>query len=88
MRKRNKMSATVLSFEGGYVLLEDLRAIRIKSKEYNIMIMEDYMPVIGEVNGDVTFMGDDFREDYNGIQGFYVHKNNKFQLLLKGKDDV
>ena len=56
--------------------------IRIKSKDHNLLIMEDYMPVIGEITGRVEFVFDDQSIPYENIHGFYMHKQNIFSLLI------
>ena len=82
--RKSKITAKVISLADGYVYFEDIKAIIVKSSRYNIMIMEDYLPVIGEIIGDVTFVGRDYRKEFSQIKGFYVHKNNEFELLIKG----
>lgn len=88
MNKKSKISAKVISLSDGYVFFEDIKAITIKSSKYNIMIMEDYLPVIGEVIGDVTLVGKKYKKEFLKIKGYYVHKNNEFELLIKGNNDV
>lgn len=82
-----KIHAKVISLQMGYEHFRNLKGIMIKSSKYNILIMEDYLPVIGEVIGDVTLIGDDFQKKYEGIHGFYKHSGNEFELLLKEQDD-
>ncbi len=64
-------------------MLENLKFIRIKSSKYNLLVMRDYMPNIGEVDGDVTFEGEDGVREFLNIKGFYMHKKNEFELLIK-----
>ena len=86
--RKSKITAKVISLSDGYVYFEDIKVITVKSKKYNIMIMEDYLPVIGEVIGDVTLLGKDYKKEFLQIKGFYVHKNNEFERLIKGKNNV
>lgn len=75
--------------EEGHQGFENIKSIYINSKKYNILIMEDYLPVIGDVDGDITIkFGDDVIKEIKNIQGFYKHSHNEFALLIKrkGKD--
>lgn len=76
-----KIKARIISMEEGLREMEGVRLIRIKSKEYNLLIMEDYMPVIGEIDGDVTILSE---EEYkvSGITGFFSHRKNLFSLMI------
>ena len=45
--------------------------------------MEDYLPIIGDINGNITIeMNDDVVVKEN-IIGYYMHKNNTFELIIK-----
>ena len=78
------LKANVISLERGYQHIDNLRAIRIISEDYNILIMDDYVPLIGEVVGSVTFVGKDGNMvDLTRIHGFYRHSKNEFSLLLE-----
>ena len=48
------VTARVYSIVNGVKEIQHVRLIRIKSRKYNLLIMEDYMPVLGEIDGDVT----------------------------------
>lgn len=62
--------------------MEGVRLIRIKSREYNLLIMEDYMPVIGEIDGDVTIVAEGEEYRVQGITGFFSHRKNLFSLMI------
>lgn len=42
-----KITATVLGIDEGFQKFEQVDMIRIKSEKYTLLIMDDYMPVIG-----------------------------------------
>ena len=52
-QKDNGILVKVLSMEDGLLEYENIEFIRITSKDYNLMIMKDYLPVIGEIKGKV-----------------------------------
>ena len=82
-----KINAKIFSLETGFEDLEKLKSIRIKSKTYNLLIMEDYLPIIGEVEGNVTFVSEDKEETLSDINAYYRHSHNEFELLIKDKND-
>ncbi len=82
---KGKISAKVYSLKSGYYEADELKLIRIKSKEYNLVIMEDYLPVIGEVEGSVTFVKDEFEKELSEISGFYRCAHNEFELIIRGE---
>ncbi len=60
---------------------DKVKVIRIKDKKYNLLIMKDYWPVIGELDGDIYFDGDE-SFSYEGIKGFYVLSHDVFRLII------
>ncbi|MBS6396013.1 MAG: hypothetical protein KH452_02495 [Clostridiales bacterium] len=79
------VTARVYSIVNGVKEIQHVRLIRIKSRKYNLLIMEDYMPVLGEIDGDVTIQSEDEIFTLEGIYGFYMHQDNQFRLMLKEK---
>jgi len=79
-----KIAADILSFEKGAEHFENLKAIRVKSKNYNLLIMEDYMPLIGEIEGNLSLVDDDGNSvDYTTVTGYYRHSHNQFEFIVK-----
>lgn len=77
-----KIRAKVVSLDKGLISYSDIRMIRIKSRTHTLLIMEDYLPIIGELDGVVEFVFQDSQESLTDIKGFYMHKNNEFHLLI------
>ena len=46
----------VFDMEDGLLEYENIKCVRIVSKDYNLLIMKDYMPIIGEINGNVDII--------------------------------
>lgn len=82
----HKIVAKIFSMKDGYSEYKNVRAIKIISDKYNILIMEDYLPVIGEIKGNVSIVFDDKVEEIPNIRGFYKHSHNEFELLIKEFD--
>jgi len=75
--------ASVLSLSGGMKTYENVSMVRIVSRDYNILILKDYMPTIGKVKGSVQIVGKDIMESLDDIEGYYVFRQNQFELLIE-----
>lgn len=73
----------IFSLSKGLEILEDISVIRIKSKDYNLLIMPDYMPLLGEVDGNIDFEGVNDSLSLSNINGYYMNSGNEFSLLLR-----
>ena len=82
-KNKYKICADVVDSANGLKQYENIRMIRVKSREYNLLIMEDYLPVIGEIDGYVEIIFDDETIKLENIHGYYMHKKNKFSLLVE-----
>lgn len=78
-----KIRAKIVSLDEGLREYENIRMIRIKSKRHTLLIMEDFMPVIGELDGDIEIVYGERSEAVRNVKGFYMHKKNDFSLLIK-----
>lgn len=78
-----KIRARVCSSEKGLEEYEGVHFVRVISKKYNLLIMEDYMPVIGELEGTVFIRTDSGEYEKGPLKGYFMHKNNEFSLMVK-----
>ncbi len=85
-RVKYKISAQIVDRESGTQSFKNIRMIRVVSTDHNLLIMEDYMPVIGEITGKVELVMDDKIVPFNPIHGFYMHKKNQFSLLIESHE--
>ncbi len=87
-----EIKASVLGFKEGLQVFEHARLIRIVSDQYNLLILKDYMPVLGEIHGKVEIVMEeedrDRTETYEDVDGFFIHRNNEFELLITEDDYV
>ena len=83
-----KITATVLGIDEGFQKLEQVDMIRIKSEKYTLLIMDDYMPVIGRIDGMVEIVSGEDTRSFQPVHGFYTHRKNTFELLIKEDADV
>ena len=82
-RAVGKIRARVIDEEHGLRLLSGVYAVRLQSREYSLLIMEDYMPMLGQIDGTVVFLTEEREVRLEKIQGFYKHQHNEFTLLVE-----
>ena len=83
MENENKeMIVRVFNLEG-LVEYKDVKIVRITSKDYNLLIMKDYLPIIGEIDGNVDIKSDKEEINLKNIKAFYMNSNNVFNLMIK-----
>ena len=73
----------VFDMEDGLLEYENIKSVRIVSKDYNLLIMKDYMPIIGEINGNVDIIGQYTNISFKKIKAFYTNNNNIFNLMIE-----
>ena len=62
---------------------ENIKFIRIVSNEYSLVILNDYKPVYGEIDGTITINSNEIDLEYNNIKADYVYRNNEFNLVIR-----
>ena len=67
----------------GLVEYEDVKIVRIISKDYNLLIMKDYLPIIGEIEGSVDIKSEKEEVNLKNIKAFYMNSNNEFNLMIR-----
>lgn len=77
------ITVKILSMKKGFLEYEDVQFIRIKSEKYNLIIMKDYLPIIGEIEGNIEIETVKETIKLENIVGYYIHKHNEFNLFLK-----
>lgn len=73
--------------EKGLEIYESVKFVRLISRGYNLLIMADYLPVIGELEGSMYFVADNEEHERTRLKGFFMHKNNEFSLMLEQEGD-
>ncbi len=84
---RGKMTARVVGLDSGMQEYTGVSIIRIKSRYYNLLIMEDYTPSIGEIEGEVTIVSDTESVKLENIRAFYLHKKNVFRIMIRDQKE-
>ena len=77
----NNFVVQLLNINGGVKQYEDVKFIKIVSKKYNLIIMRDYLPIIGEVQGEIEIGREEDTVNLEKVRGYFMHKHNKFNLF-------
>lgn len=78
------MKVRVFDLASGLKEYNDIKFIRIVSKDYNLLIMQDYMPVFGKIDGTLTINSNDVDLEYKDLKAYYIHRDNEFNLMIEG----
>ena len=78
----HEMKVRVFSLDG-LKEYENVKIVRIESKDYNLLIMKDYLPIIGEIEGNVDIKSDTEEVNLKDIKAFYMNSNNEFNLMIR-----
>ena len=73
----------VFDLAKGLIEYEHIKIVRIISKDYNLLIMQDYLPIIGEIDGSVDIKNEDVEINYKNIKAFDMNSCNVFNLMIK-----
>lgn len=77
------MIVKIYSLSRGLETFTEVKAIRVKSKKYNLLIMKDYLPIIGEIDGSFEIEMENETKLIDPIKAYYVNQNNIFELIIK-----
>ena len=77
------MKVRVFDMQHGLVEYEDVKTIRIVSRDYNLLIMKDYLSVIGEIVGSIDIKGENVDISFKQIKAFYMNSKNVFNLMIE-----
>ena len=78
---QSNIEIQLLNINGEVKKYDDVKFIRIISEKYNLIIMKDYLPIIGEVQGSVEIERVDGTIKMEKVKGYFMHKHNKFNLF-------
>ncbi len=83
--RTGKILVRICGKDHGLEEYEKVCFVRVTSKRYNLLIMADYLPIIGELEGDVFFRTAEKEYQRENLKGYFMHKNNEFSLMLKSE---
>ena len=77
------IKAKLVNIEKGLQEYSNLEMIRVKSVDHTLLILENYMPLLGRLDGYVELVFEDRTLRFNDLHGYYMHKKNVFSLLVQ-----
>jgi len=80
---KDSILVKILTISDGLEIIDNVKAIRIKSKDYNLLIMKDYLPIIGQIEGSIEIETIEKTFKKENIIAYYINNNNEFQLIIK-----
>lgn len=83
MNENNGIKVRIFDLEKGLIEYENIKVIRIVSKDYNLLIMQDYLSILGEIEGSVDIKNEEIELNYKNIKAFYMNSGNVFNLMIK-----
>lgn len=78
-----KIYVRICGRKNGLEEYRNVHFVRLVSKQYNLLIMADYLPLIGDLEGAVFFRTGEKEYAREHVKGCFMHKNNEFSLLLE-----
>lgn len=79
--ERKNIVVQLLDINGDVKQYEDVKFIKLVSKKYNLIIMRDYLPIIGEIQGKIEIGRENDTIKMEKVKGYFMHKHNKFNLF-------
>lgn len=81
-----KIKAKIVSMEYGLQEYEEIEMIRVKGENHSLLILQNYMPLLGHLDGYVDLVLKDETLRIQDVKGYYMHKQNEFSLLVEEGD--
>ena len=81
----NGFTVNVFDLKTGLTVYENASYVRITSKDYNLLIMLDYIPIIGDLQGKVDIKTNEGELHFENIIASYMNSNNVFNLMIQGE---
>ena len=79
------MLIKIFTLKSGLETIENVDAVRIISKDYNLLILKDYISIIGKIEGRVEIEYGQSMKTLDNIIAYYVCIDNVFNLLIEGE---
>ena len=67
------MIVRLFTLQKGLEIIENVIAIRIKSRDYNLLILKDYVSHLGEIHGKLEIETDNDTIEYNDINASFMN---------------
>lgn len=79
------LTVNIFKLDTGLDTYENVSYVRITSKDYNLLVMLDYLPIIGEIKGKVDINTPKGEIRFENIKASFMNSNNVFNLMIQGE---
>ena len=76
------MIVRLFTLKNGLEIIENVVAVRIKSKDYNLLILKDYVSHLGEIHGTLEIETETDTIEYKDINASFMNDNNVFSVIF------
>lgn len=76
------MKVRIFNLRNGLDIIDNVVAIRINSKDYNLLILKDYVSLLGEIHGDLEIETDSDTIKYSNVNANFMNDNNVFSIIF------
>ena len=76
------MTFKLFSLKNAMEIFNNVEAIRITNKKSRLLIMKDYVPIIGDIDGKLEVIGQN-NMVYENVKGYYICFDNVFNFILE-----
>lgn len=77
------MIVKIFTLTKGLEVFDRVIAIRIKSKDYNLLILKDYVSLLGEIHGTLEIeLEDNSTIKYDKIDANFINDSNIFSIII------
>ena len=76
------MIVKIFTLKNGLDVYENVIAIRIKSKDYNLLILKDYVSLLGEIDGELEIEFENETKKFENIKASFMNDNNTFSVIF------
>lgn len=77
----NNIVVQLLNIDSDVIEYTDVKFIKLVSKKYNLIIMRDYLPIIGGIQGTIEIGRENETVKLDKVKGYFMHKHNIFKLF-------
>jgi len=76
------MIVRIFTLSKGLEIIENVLAIRIVGKDYNLLILKDYVSLLGEIEGSLEIELENETKKFENIKACFMNDNNVFSIVF------
>lgn len=77
----------ISDYNHGLRVFDDVQMVRIVSKGYTLLVMNDYMPSVGLIEGYIDIIQNNNIQTIKNIHAYYLNRKNVFTLLIDSQKE-